>query len=59
MLGLVLISQVGKFTSGGSPCSSGGGLMPVAFSLRASFADISQQEPLLVSWSLSAWSLSP
>lgn len=31
----------------------------MAFNFRASFADMSQQEPLLVSWSLSAWSLSP
>ncbi len=42
-----------------SPCSSGWGLRPVAFILSASLADMSQQEPLLVSWSLSAWSLSP
>ena len=34
-------------------------MTPVAFILRASLADMSQQEPLLVSWSLSAWSLSP
>lgn len=42
-----------------SPCSKGWPLTAVAFILRASLADVSQCEPLLVSWSLSAWSLSP
>lgn len=42
-----------------SPCSKGCPLTAVAFILRASLADVSQCEPLLVSWSLSAWSLSP
>lgn len=42
-----------------SPCSKGWPLTAVAFILRASRADVSQCEPLLVSWSLSAWSLSP
>lgn len=42
-----------------SPCSRGWPLTAVAFILRASLADVSQCEPLLVSWSLSAWSLSP
>lgn len=42
-----------------SPCSSGWLLVEVVFILSASLTDMSQQEPLLVSWSLSAWSLSP
>lgn len=42
-----------------SPCSKGWPLTAVAFILRTSLADVSQCEPLLVSWSLSAWSLSP
>lgn len=41
------------------PCSKGWPFTAVAFILRASRADVSQCEPLLVSWSLSAWSLSP
>lgn len=53
------MSHAAIFAIVDSPCSRGGGFMPVAFNLRASFADISQQEPLFVSWSLSAWSLSP
>lgn len=57
--GSVFTSAVGEAASENSPCSKGAGLIPVAFNLRASFADMSQQEPLLVSWSLSAWSLSP
>lgn len=55
----IFFPAVGETASENSPCSKGAGLIPVAFSLRASFADMSQQEPLLVSWSLSAWSLSP
>lgn len=57
-------SQLGIFKMSGrecvhSPCSKGWPLTAVAFILRASLADVSQCEPLLVSWSLSAWSLSP
>ena len=57
-------SHLGIFKMSGrecvcSPCSKGWPFTAVAFILRASLADVSQCEPLLVSWSLSAWSLSP